>query len=88
MIKVSNQTKYYNNKQSNHSQTDTEEESDIRINFGGGDHGDKYPFSGPGGVLAHGFYPRKGDVSFMFIRLFLLVPMVRMLKFAGLIIKV
>ncbi|XP_063692741.1 uncharacterized protein LOC134824699 isoform X2 [Bolinopsis microptera] len=48
----------------NFYETDTEEESDIRIDFGGGDHGDKYPFSGPGGVLAHGFYPRKGDMHF------------------------
>ena len=45
------------------SQVDNPDEADIKIDFGGGDHGDKYPFSGPGGVLAHGFYPRKGDVS-------------------------
>ena len=44
-------------------QVDNPDEADIKIDFGGGDHGDKYPFSGPGGVLAHGFYPRKGDVS-------------------------
>ncbi len=37
---------------------------DLSILFGAGDHGDPYPFDGPGGVLAHAFYPTDGRVHF------------------------
>eukprot|EP00116_Pleurobrachia_bachei_P000213 sb/3460475/ len=38
--------------------------ADIQISFVEKYHGDKYPFDGPMGVLAHAFYPRNGAVHF------------------------
>lgn len=43
--------------------------ADIIIAFGTSYHGDRYPFDGPGNILAHAFYPYEennfgGDVHF------------------------
>lgn len=37
---------------------------DLRILFGTLNHGDPFPFDGPGGTLAHAFYPTDGRVHF------------------------
>ncbi len=40
------------------------EKPDFTISFRDGNHDDGYPFDGPGGVLAHGFFPTDGRVHF------------------------
>lgn len=37
---------------------------DIIVKFVTGAHGDSFTFDGPGGVLAHAFYPENGDIHF------------------------
>jgi len=41
-----------------------ERQADLTLSFEDGDHGDNWPFSGPGGVLAHAAYPTKGWLHF------------------------
>lgn len=43
---------------------DNSDEADIKLAFKGGKHGDNNDFDGPGHILAHGFFPPRGDIHF------------------------
>ena len=42
----------------------SKETADLKVKFDSKDHGDGYPFDGPGTTLAHAFYPKSGDIHF------------------------
>jgi len=48
----------------NFIETDDIDGADLKMSFEEGDHGDKYPFYGSGGALAHAYYPTKGVLHF------------------------
>ncbi|QBQ01590.1 mp-nase [Hyphantria cunea granulovirus] len=41
---------------------DNDESANIKIRFQRNNHNDSYPFDGPGGILAHAFFPTKGEL--------------------------
>ena len=45
-------------------QAQSKETADLKVKFDSNDHGDGYPFDGPGTTLAHAFYPKSGDIHF------------------------
>jgi len=40
------------------------EKADFNLSFLVGNHADRFPFDGPGGNLAHGFFPKDGRIHF------------------------
>lgn len=48
----------------NFNLTDNFEAADVKISFEIREHGDRHPFDGPNGILAHGFYPTVGRLHF------------------------
>lgn len=66
IIRIINQSFYDWQKHSGltFEMTESKQAADLKIKFQSKDHGDGYPFDGPGTTLAHAFYPRHGDIHF------------------------